>query len=79
MAKRRKNLIDDVLDRAGDVSRDSRNLTRRALTGKKKPKKGKKGTRELVKRNSRAIEALIVQLDQYIKHDREKERGRPAD
>ncbi|MER6774371.1 hypothetical protein ACF1D2_34805 [Streptomyces bacillaris] len=48
MAKRRKNLIDDVLDRAGDVSRDSRNLTRRALTGKKKPKKGKKGTRGFI-------------------------------
>lgn len=78
MAKRRKNLIDDVLDRASDVGRDSRDMTRRALTGKKKGKKGKKGTRKLVKQNNRAIEALVVQLDQYIKHDREKEKTRSA-
>ncbi|MGW0645344.1 hypothetical protein [Streptomyces badius] len=76
MTKRRKNPIDDVLDRVGDVSSDSRNLARRARTGKKKRKKRKKGTRKLVKRNSRAIEALIVQLGQYMKHDRERERSR---
>ncbi|MFJ4836240.1 hypothetical protein ACIP79_41085 [Streptomyces sp. NPDC088747] len=73
MSKRRKNLIDDVLDRASDVGRDSRDMTRRALTGKKR--KEKKSTRKLVKRNNRAIEALVVQLDQYVKHDRQKERS----
>ncbi|MFE9687895.1 hypothetical protein [Streptomyces sp. NPDC006285] len=77
MSKRRKSLIDDVLDRASDVGRDSRDMTRRALTGKKR-KKGKKSTRKLVKRNNRAIEALVVQLDQYIKHDRAKERSHSA-
>jgi hypothetical protein len=78
MSKRRKSLIDDVLDRASDVGRDSRDMTRRALTGKKR-KKGKKSTRKLVKRQNRAIEALVVQLDQYLKHDRAKERSHSAD
>ncbi|MFE1521428.1 hypothetical protein ACFW9I_32170 [[Kitasatospora] papulosa] len=78
MSKRRKSIIDDVLDRAGDVGRDSRKVTRRALTGKKR-KKGKKSTRKLVKRNNRAIEALVVQLDQYIKHDRAKEKSLRVD
>jgi hypothetical protein len=77
MPKRRKNLIADVLDRASDVGRDSRDMTRRALTGKKK-KKGKKSSRKLVKRNNRAIEALVAQLDQYIKHDRRKEKSSDA-
>lgn len=72
MSKRRKSFVDDVLDRASDVGRDSRDMTRRALTGKKRRKAKKKGTRKLIKRNNRAIEALVVQLDQYIKHDREK-------
>lgn len=81
MSKRRKSLIDDVLDRASDVGRDSRDMTRRALTGKKrkKRKKGKKSTRKLVKRNNRAIEALVMHLDQYLKHDRAKERSHSAD
>ncbi|WP_432055898.1 hypothetical protein [Streptomyces sp. bgisy022] len=71
MAKRRKNLIDDVLDRASDVGRDSRELTRRALTGKKKRKKRKnKNLRTLVKRNNRALEALVVQLDRYVTQER---------
>ncbi|MFD4995644.1 hypothetical protein [Streptomyces buecherae] len=74
MAKRRKNLIDDVLDRASDAGRDSRNMTRRALMGKKKKKKKKNSTRKLVKRNNRAIEALVLQLDRYIQQDRKKER-----
>ncbi|MFF0700183.1 MULTISPECIES: hypothetical protein [Streptomyces] len=78
MSKRRKSLIDDVLDRASDVGRDSRDMTRRALTGKKR-KKGKKSTRKLVKRQNRAIEALVMQLDQYLKHDRAKERSHSAD
>ncbi|WP_327297739.1 MULTISPECIES: hypothetical protein [unclassified Streptomyces] len=78
MSKKRKSLIDDVLDRASDVGRDSRDMTRRALTGKKR-KKGKKSTRKLVKRNNRALEALVVQLDQYIKHDRAQGKGRNAD
>ncbi|MEU0450162.1 hypothetical protein [Streptomyces tendae] len=56
-------------------------MTRRALTGKKrkKRKKGKKSTRKLVKRNNRAIEALVMHLDQYLKHDRAKERSHSAD
>ncbi|MCW8096907.1 hypothetical protein ACH4Y0_35865 [Streptomyces sp. NPDC020707] len=74
MSKRRKSLVDDVLDRASDVGRDSRDMTRRALTGKKR-KKGKKSTRKLVKRNNRAVEALVVQLDQYLKQDRAKEKS----
>ncbi|MDA5147630.1 hypothetical protein PEM37_39775 [Streptomyces sp. AD681] len=78
MSKSRKSFVDDVLDRASDVGRDSRDLTRRALTGKNKRKKGKKSTRKLVKRNNRAIEALVVQLEQYIKHDREKAKARDA-
>ncbi|MFE8978714.1 hypothetical protein ACFYM7_35630 [Streptomyces cyaneofuscatus] len=77
MSKRRKNPIDYVLDRASDVGRDSRDMTRRALTGKK-GKKGKKGTRKMVKRNTRAIEALVLQLDQYIKQDRDKKEARSA-
>ncbi|MFJ8584304.1 hypothetical protein ACIRD2_06550 [Streptomyces sp. NPDC093595] len=71
MAKRRKSLIDDVLDRTGDVGRDARKLTRRALTGKKKKKKS---ARKLAKRNSRAIEVLAAQLERYIRHDREMAR-----
>ncbi len=77
MSKRRKSLLDDVLDRSSDVGRDSRDLARRALTGKKK-KKGKNSARKLAKRNNRAIEALVVQLDHYIKHDREKEKNHSA-
>jgi Skp family chaperone for outer membrane proteins len=75
MSKKRKSIVDEVLDRASDVGRGSRDITRRALTGKKK-KKGKKSTRKLLRRNNRAIEALVVQLDQYIKHDRAKEKSR---
>lgn len=78
MSKSRKSFVDDVLDRASDIGRDSRDLTRRALTGKKKRKKGKKSTRKLVKRNNRAIEALVVQLEQYNKRDREKAKARDA-
>ncbi|MET7320278.1 hypothetical protein [Streptomyces sp. NPDC005549] len=79
MSKSRKSFVDDVLDRASDIGRDSRDLTRRALTGKKKKrKKGKKSTRKLVKRNNRAIEALVVQLEQYNKRDREKAKARDA-
>ncbi|MFF0692623.1 hypothetical protein ACFYU4_08315 [Streptomyces tendae] len=79
MSKSRKSFVDDVLDRASDIGRDSRDMTRRALTGKsKKKKKGKKSTRKLVKRNNRAIEALVVQLEQYINHDREKAKARDA-
>ncbi|MGW5334181.1 hypothetical protein [Streptomyces bauhiniae] len=74
MSKRRKSLIDDVLDRADDVGRDSRDMTRRLLTGRKKSK-GKKSTRKLVKRNTRAVEALVVQLDQYLKRDRAREKS----
>ncbi|MGW6292322.1 hypothetical protein [Streptomyces sp. NPDC055058] len=78
MSKRRKNVIDDVLDRASDVGRDSRELTRRALTGKKKKKKGKKNAKTLMKRNNRALEALVVQLDQYLESDRRKEKSGSA-
>jgi pyruvate-formate lyase len=78
MSKCRKGLVDNVLDRASDLGRDSRNMTRRALTGKKRKKKGKKSTRKLVKRNNRAIDALIVQLDQYIKHDRARDPSRSS-
>ncbi|MFE8910868.1 hypothetical protein [Streptomyces globisporus] len=74
MAKRR-SIIDEVLDRASDVGRDSRDMTRRALTGKKR-KKNKKSLRKLVKRNNRAVEALVVQLDQYIQRDRAKGKSR---
>lgn len=77
MSKRRKGLVDDVLDRASGLGRDSRKMTRRALIGKKK-KKGKKSTRKLVKRNNRAIEAVVVQLDQYIKHDRARAKKHDA-
>ncbi|MEW2546245.1 hypothetical protein AB0910_10800 [Streptomyces sp. NPDC047002] len=76
MSKRRKSLLDDVLDRASDVGRDSRDMTRRALTGKKKKKKGK-STRKLTKRNNRMLEALVVQLDRYIEQDRA--RGKAPD
>jgi hypothetical protein len=70
MSKRRKNLIDEVLDRASDIGRDYRTMTRTALTGKKKKKKN---TRKMVQRNTQAIEALILQLDRYIKqHEKEK-------
>ncbi|MFG3134066.1 hypothetical protein ACGFZU_41045 [Streptomyces tendae] len=78
MSKSRKSFVDDVLDRASDIGRDSRDMTRRALTGKKKRKKGKKSTRKLVKRNNRAIEALVMQLEQYNKRDREKAKARDA-
>ncbi|QFX80091.1 hypothetical protein [Streptomyces sp. SYP-A7193] len=79
MSKSRKSFVDDVLDRASDIGRDSRDMTRRALTGKsKKRKKGKKSTRKLLKRNNRAIEALVVQLEQYINRDREKAKARDA-
>lgn len=78
MSKRRKSLVDDVLDRASDVARDSRDVTRRALTGKKK--KGKKGKKtKLIKRNTRAVEALVAQLDQYRKQDPAKEKNLQAD
>ncbi|MGC5567252.1 hypothetical protein ACPYPG_31025 [Streptomyces sp. FR-108] len=70
MPKRRKSLIDDVLDRAGEAGRGLRDTADRVRTGKKK--KGKSGTAKLVERNSRATEALIVKLDEYIKHDRAK-------
>ncbi|MFE6483768.1 hypothetical protein ACFVGN_12620 [Streptomyces sp. NPDC057757] len=68
MAKGWKKFVDEVLDRASDVGRDSRDMTRRILTGKKKSDPAKH-----LERNSRAIEALSVQLDEYVKHDRAKE------
>ncbi|MFE9768156.1 hypothetical protein ACFYPC_27165 [Streptomyces sp. NPDC005808] len=78
MSKKRKGLVEAVLDRASDLACDSRDMTRRALTGRKKKKKGKNSTRKLVKRNNRAVEALVVQLDQYLKQDRAKERSSHA-
>ncbi|MFD0069572.1 hypothetical protein ACFV99_37110 [Streptomyces sp. NPDC059944] len=71
MPKRRKSLIDDVLDRATDVGRDLRDMTSRALTGKEE----RTSARKLVQRNNRALEALTAQLDQYIQRDRAKEKS----
>ncbi|GAB3970813.1 hypothetical protein GCM10028832_28060 [Streptomyces sparsus] len=67
--RRRKNLIDDLLDRTDDASRDMTKVVRRALTGRRKKRKG--GARKWAKRNNEALEALALQLDRYIKHDRE--------
>ncbi|GAB3975327.1 hypothetical protein [Streptomyces sparsus] len=74
--KRRKNLIDDLLDRTDDASRDMTKVTRRTLTGRKKKRNKKASARKWAKRNNEAIEALAVQLDRYIKHDREMAQSR---
>ncbi|MEU5583429.1 hypothetical protein ABZ791_37980 [Streptomyces huasconensis] len=58
------------------MGRDSLDLTSRALTGKRKKKKS--STRKLAERNNRAIEALVAQLDKYIKQDREKQSSGKA-
>ncbi|MEH0400702.1 hypothetical protein ACIRVI_00625 [[Kitasatospora] papulosa] len=77
MSTRWENLVNEVLDRASDVGRSTRDTTRRALTGKKK-KKEKTRNRKLAQRNIRAMETLAVQLDRYIKHDQAKQQGREA-
>ncbi|MFI0511103.1 hypothetical protein ACH3Y9_12850 [Streptomyces sp. WSLK1-5] len=65
MPKKRKALIDSVLDRAGDVGGDLLGITRTVLTGRKK----KSSTRKLAESNARAIEALALRLDQYARRD----------
>jgi hypothetical protein len=57
MAK--KNFIDDLLDRAGDINRDLSKVGRKAL---RKKKKSRKSGRKLAKRNSRDIERLATEV-----------------
>lgn len=57
MAK--KNLINDLLDRAGDVNRDVSKVGRKVF----RKKKGRKSGRKLAKRNSRSIERLATEME----------------
>ncbi|MFD0193001.1 hypothetical protein ACWHAN_30095 [Streptomyces albidoflavus] len=78
MSTRWESLVNEVLDRASDVGRSTRDTTRRALTGKAKQKE-KARNRKFVERNIHAMETLAVQLDRYIKHDRAKEQRRQTE
>ncbi len=68
MPKKRKALIENVLDRAGDVGGELLGITRTVLTGKKK----KSSTRKLAESNARAVEALALKLDKYARRDQAK-------
>lgn len=66
MAKRRKNLIDNMFDRVDDISKDARKAGRRTFRSKKKKKKS--GSRGWAKRNNRELEALTEQVGLLVKH-----------
>ncbi|RKT54450.1 hypothetical protein [Saccharothrix australiensis] len=65
MAKRRKNLFDNMFDRLDDVSRDFRKAGRRTF----KSKKRKKGSaRKWARRNSEQLDALTEQMALLVRH-----------
>ncbi|MFC4857914.1 hypothetical protein [Actinophytocola glycyrrhizae] len=73
MAKRKKNIFDNMFDRADDISRDVRRAGRRSLGSRKKRKKG--STRKLAKRNNEELQALTEQMSLLVRHL----AARPAD
>lgn len=71
VAKRRKNLFDNMFDRLDDVSKDFRKAGRRTF----KSKKRKKGSaRKWARRNSEQLDALTEQIALLTKHLAENAR-----
>ena len=66
MAKRKKNIFDNMFDRVDDVSKDVRRAGRRSIGSRRKKKKG--GTRKLARRNNEELQALTEQVSLLVHH-----------
>ena len=66
MGKRKKNIFDNMFDRADDISKDVRRAGRRSFGSRKKKKKS--GSRRLAKRNQQELRALTEQVSLLVNH-----------